>query len=347
MTSEDEPEIKRRRLNAKSPPEAYEIRASPPLEATAPLDIIPTIEAKTPRIGKKVFDVGDQVFKQVQNMFPNIEVVSVESSKGVDRRRGPPVPLSKGRAPLRIMFGRRRDNLQYHTDPEWESWEKLSKRQLHRNGTPYRIAVTVYGKAKHEHPPCDQEPPAKRNKSESSIPSESSTPTPVETPMQPTVEGIPHVEMEKQSSPEPPVQHSIPKHGSKFLAIPEHTRNQLLKVHLGHPDTHQYQQALRRAGWPDDVIKAIPDMCCDTCFEHQTPKKARPGHLRPPREFNDLVTFDGAEWQDEKGRKYAFFHFVDSATNFQVAAPAHQFDTESFIQVFRVHGSDGLGLPKR
>lgn len=58
------------------------------------------------------------------------------------------------------------------------------------------------------------------------------------------------------------------------------------------------------------------------------------------------MTFDGAEWQDNMGRKYHFYHFVDVATNFQIAIPAHQFTTASFIQLFRSAWLRWAGNPR-
>lgn len=124
--------------------------------------------------------------------------------------------------------------------------------------------------------------------------------------------------------------------GPKFLALDQHDQNMIKKIHqdLGHPDNRDLQLALKRYGWSDRTAAACTDFVCSTCMEQQLPKIARPGKLSQPRDFNDQISFDGAEWRDPKGEVYSFYHFIDSATNYHVAIPYQQRTTQDLIDAF-------------
>ena len=137
-------------------------------------------------------------------------------------------------------------------------------------------------------------------------------------------------------------------HGPKFTQLDIHTQNQIRKIHqnLGHPDHRVLQLALRRYGWNEKDVSAVTDFSCPVCHEHQLPKAARPGKLSDPRDFNDLVSFDGAEWTDPHGKQYTFFHFIDTATNYHVAIPYQQRTTEGLIEAFSNAWLRWAGPPK-
>ena len=92
-------------------------------------------------------------------------------------------------------------------------------------------------------------------------------------------------------------------HGPLFKELDHGVQNQIKKLHqnLGHPDTRVLQLALKRYGWSDKDIQGCADFVCPVCLESKMPKVARPGDLHAPRDFNDLLSFDAAEWQSEKG----------------------------------------------
>ena len=104
--------------------------------------------------------------------------------------------------------------------------------------------------------------------------------------------------------------------------------------------------ALRRNGWSEEHVKASGDFVCPACMEHQLPKVARPGNLKVPADFNDHISFDGAEWRDPQGKAYGFYHFVDTATNVQVAIPFQQRTTEGLITAFTNAWLRWAGPPK-
>ena len=68
--------------------------------------------------------------------------------------------------------------------------------------------------------------------------------------------------------------------------------------------------------------------------------------MREPRDFNDQVSFDAAEWQDSEGKTYRFYHFIDSATNYHVAIPYHQGTTEGLNEAFQNAWLCWAGPPK-
>eukprot|EP00435_Cladocopium_sp_Y103_P041712 s568_g11.t1 len=351
-----ESEVKRRRLGTKSNPEA--IFAQPPISKD--LDaLVKFIEDQAPRVGKRVFQSGP-VFEQVQAMFPDMIIKVVEASKGVDRKRELPIPAPAHMLPYRKTFGRKRSDQSVYCDPDWEKSDKLSKRQIRRPGIPSRIAITIFADRKnttdhvtsqvpfhepqpdqgqlHDKPPLVSPIPAKRvrfNMTETDLPpTETIDKSPADT-----------IELQEDTTmPDDvtcpkfrPDQKSMPTHGPMFRALPPAMQSMIAKVHknLGHPDVRQLQQVLQRNGWSDVVTKAVQDFHCDVCFERSLPKAPRPAHIHTPREFNDLVVFDGVDWSDGQGNKYTFVHFLDTATNFQLAVPFYRQNTEEIIECFR------------
>ena len=142
------PEAKRRRLSGKFHPE--QLFAPLPTESMDPnsssissnpagqnrpsvSELLKMAEQCAPRVGKAVFQDGP-FFEAIQNRYPDKQLVVVDVCRGVDRLRTCPIG-SKGHAPFRHSFGRRRQDLQDVEDAEWELWESLSKRQHIRSGT--------------------------------------------------------------------------------------------------------------------------------------------------------------------------------------------------------------------
>ena len=149
-------------------------------------------------------------------------------------------------------------------------------------------------------------------------------------------------------NPEKPEPVKCQNHGPSFQALDPSVQQTIRKIHqnLGHPDNRVLQLALRRAGWSEKDVRGCSDFVCPACFEHRQPKVSRPGHLHTPKDFNDQVSFDGAEWTDPQGKTYSFFHFIDSATNFHMAIPYQQKTTESLIHSFNQAWIRWAGPPK-
>ena len=353
----DEPVGKRRRLGIKSRPEDIFV---PDERSKALAETIKVIESQTPRVGKQVFQHGD-VIVQVQALFPEMNIKVVESCRGVDRKRELPIPEPAHLMPFRRTFGKDRKEQKIYCDSEWERWDKLSKRPIRRPGIPSKIAITVFASPKvpevnsstsshsldrvttapHERPSVETDRPVKKVRFAEPVIDKS----PIDA-----------IELqEEQTVPEeltcprsPPEQESVPSHGPMFRGLPQPLQQMIAKVHknLGHPDTRQLQQALKRNGWSDVIIQAVQDFQCDVCFEKSQPKAPRPAHIHAPREFNDLVVFDGVDWSDGQGNKFTFVHFLDTATNFQIAVPFFRQSTEEFMECFRNTWMRWAGAPR-
>ena len=124
---------------------------------------------------------------------------------------------------------------------------------------------------------------------------------------------VPSTTPKTELNPDNPETCKLPEschsHGPKFRALAPEVQNQVKKIHqnLGHPDTRVLQLALKRYGWPESDIRGCADFVCPACFDSKQPKAYRSSHLHEPRDFNDLVSFDGAEWTDPNGKSYFLF----------------------------------------
>ena len=343
------PEPKRRRLNGKSSPDQIDVQTMDlPSEEPIPesthrerlIHLLHMAEQCTPRVGKVVLTEGP-LFQAVQETFPEKQLVALDLCRGINRLRTYNSG-SKGVAPYRRAFGKRRTDLEVFEDSEWEAWEVLSNRQQIRSGTPSRLLVTMFATQKRG-PENPAEGIAKTARTISQVPSnpedlndKSST-----TPVPCTAESNPIITPMTSES-------TTITHGPKFLKLDASTQNQIRKIHqnLGHPDNRVLQLALKRYGWPIESVQGCAEFQCPVCAESQKPKIARPGHLKDPKDFNDQVSFDGAEWQSPEGRKFPFYHFIDTATNYHIAVPYFQRTTEGLIEAFSHAWLRWAGPPK-
>ena len=356
--SDDLPEPKRRRLSGKYPPEQLFVPESPEtfgptmpesnesLQRAKLNQILHLAEQCAPRVGKVVIQEGP-LLQHIQELYPDKQVMALDICRGVNRMRTCPVG-SKGYAPFRRAIGKRRSDLSPFADDEWEHWEVLSHRQQIRNGTPSKILITVFASNKRLEQPDSTVPanmPAvKKVRFEEpdtvlDIPTSEATDKTTETTITKPAE----------TSSNPMSNPKCHSHGPKFQALDPEIQNQIRKIHqnLGHPDNRVLQLALKRYGWTDTDVRGCADFVCPACFEKKQPKVSRPSHLHEPRDFNDLVSFDGAEWTDPNGKTYSFFHFIDSATNFHTAIAYQQRTTESLIHSFNTAWVRWAGPPKK
>ena len=330
--SDDAPAPKRRRLCAKSPAETlYEpLRKVDPRSQLEPL--LSRFEELAPRVGKRIILDGP-AFEAIQQVFPDMTIQAIDICKGVDRRRT--VRVEPGLSSFRWMFAKDRSNQQFFSDDGWEEWTKLSQRQQVRNiGRPARVAVTVFATPK-EHD----------NQSESLV-TGNGRPADDSRDRNANASDMSHPTGDNSGSSSS--RDSSLQHGPMFRSLPNALQSQLRRMHvnLGHPNGEQFARALADHGWAPAVQQAVRDMACDTCHELSQPKIARPGHLRDAREFNDLIQFDNCEWTDPTGKRYFFFHFLDTASNFHVAVPYTSKTTEALIYSFQNAWLSWAGPPK-
>jgi hypothetical protein len=177
----------------------------------------------------------------------------------------------------KVVFGKRRSDLEVFSDDGWEEWEKWSHRQQVRASTQGKLMVTVFASNKR----TAQSHPAKESRLE---PSSLAEPHRTEATGETEQPGSPDtVPRENACPPEPSTSQSI-SHGTLFKQLPNSHSNQIRKIHqnLGHPDMRILQMALRRNGWSEQDIRGCADFVCPTCYEQQQPKLARPGKLKVP-----------------------------------------------------------------
>ena len=286
VEDENAPVVKRRRLSMKTPsPDST--RAVDSEVQTTICDLVSEVEKIAPKVGKAFLEPSHELCQRFQDLFPSHQIRVIDVCKGADRLRTPPIRLLKGEAPLRLQCGRDRGTLEPFCEPSWEEWESLSQRQKCRKGKACRLSITLFGR--HRSSITCQESQLKMTE-----PQKPSTQSAVD---------------EKPDETETVIPQNPKTHGTKFKMLSKEHQTQLIKMHanLGHPDSKVFANALRDHGWSQDVQEAIGDMHCDICHEHQKPKISRPSHLREPRDFNDLVSFDGTEWVDEHGKNTVSF----------------------------------------
>jgi len=362
---ENLPEPKRRRLSGKFQPDQLFVPSSQsPTETPAPMpasrpdehrrnqmnQALHMAEQCTPRVGKVIIQDGP-LFQLVQEIFPDKQVMVLDICRGINRMRVCPIG-PEGLAPYRRVIGKRRTDTSMFFDDTWEQWENLSHRQQIRGGVPSKILLTVFASNKRTNPELEHagegvadQQILKRTRFQ--VGSDSQSPATI-----PDVE-VPSTTPKIEPNPDNPETCKLPEschsHGPKFRALAPEIQNQVKKIHqnLGHPDTRVLQLALKRYGWQESDIRGCADFVCPACFESKQPKAYRSSHLHEPRDFNDLVSFDGAEWTDPNGKSYSFFHFIDSATNFHTAIPYQQRTTESLIHSLNTAWIRWAGPPKR
>ena len=327
----DEHPTKRRRMSMKGNPSDDATVAENPAERSHQLDsVLSEFDKVVPRVGKICVTEGP-LMQIVQKMFPKHVIVAIDACRGINRKRLCPIRIPKHEAPLRKELGKRRGDLSNFEDPEWENWSQLSQRQMIRATTPSRLLLTLFARRLDTGTsPLETIPEDDKCHGQ-----------PMETEMQ-----IP--ESAETKDHEKP-REDILQHGPCFLNLPKPKQSMIWKLHqnLGHPNNQLMMIALKRSGWSPEEVQACRDFRCPVCTEQQQPRVARPVHLHSSRDFNDLVSFDGAEWQNSKGQKFCFYHFIDTATNFHVAVPYTQRTSEGLIEAFETAWLRWAGPPKK
>ena len=158
----EEPESKRRRLNAKtSNPPGYasadspvpnapetthpedEVRAESQSQGNNVKQVLMEALQQAPRVGKVVLQNGT-VFERLQSMYPDYSIRVVELCKGADRFRKPPVNLAPREAPWRMTLCLHRHHLEPCENHGWINWETYSNRRLCSPSPPSRIMITIF-----------------------------------------------------------------------------------------------------------------------------------------------------------------------------------------------------------
>ena len=366
----EEPESKRRRLNAKTSnppgyapadssvpnvpmadPSGTAAEASQPSSVDEVKQVLMEALLQAPRVGKLVLQDGN-LFGRLQAMFPEYRIRVVELCKGADRFRKPPIKLAPREAPWRMTMCLHRHNLEPCENHGWINWETYSMRKLCSSSPPSRIMISIFAQHQetaeprhfttrsldHEHA---NEPDAKRRRAQQHPKLEQADMNPDLSPNPTTDEtqplNMPDTETTKATDNQSEftdITKSAVHHGSRFLRLKPIERHWISKIHhnLGHPNAQKLKLVLNQQGYAPEIIQGIDDFRCSTCHELQQPKISRPAALQEDREFNDCVGCDLVTWTSPKtSKQYQFLHCIDAATNFQLAIPVFRNDAEALF----------------
>ena len=133
---------KKRRLMSKLSPQAIAQRFADASWQT----VMRRANVMAPRVGPLVIDTGE-ITHEISMLCPH-EIKHVVLCRGTDRYPGPTRNVPPGSAPLRKRICIRRKHEDVVVDDEWEPWEKLTFKGLRRKGTPARVSLTIFAKAK-------------------------------------------------------------------------------------------------------------------------------------------------------------------------------------------------------
>ena len=305
--------------------------------------IMSQIEPLLPRVGKKIID-QPKFLQMLQFLFPTKEIKKILACKGTERTMGPPNDLNCREAPFRRSIMKLRSNGKVTMDADWERYDVLSNRQTIRKSHPCRVNITVFAANPTSSAPEKQDPiptlaelpPSRTDGCESGqMPSENQPSEEKErTTEQSTSEEEQEIEDSHAKNPGSTESHGEEAHGPRFLALTKEEQSMLKRAHknLCHPSPEQFSAVLRLQKVRPEVHQAVYDMKCPTCASLKKPKIARPSTIKHELDFNDKVFLDGITWTNKSNKTFHFYHIIDQATNFHVAAPAPSRTAENAVR---------------
>lgn len=112
---ETDPMIKRRRLSGKqNPMVTHEMCAQ----------FMNTVPKELPRVGKKEI-VSNVAWRQINEIFPEKEIIRILACRGTDQTLGPPPGLHSQEAPFRRTIMEIRNTQEIKYEANWERWDQL------------------------------------------------------------------------------------------------------------------------------------------------------------------------------------------------------------------------------
>ena len=310
---------------------------TPPIDATKVWEeVFQGLQQIAPRVGK--IEVQDsQIISQVKTLMGNKNIQRIIVCRGTNRTIAPPKNLMKGEAPYRRSVFTERNSGKIKADDMWEAWENLPNRQLIRASHPCRLNMTVFA--------CNPEVPKADSASRPDV-TEQTAPNSNATPV---VETIPatepkHSEATDTESPNPDstltesqqADLKSPTQGTLFKSLTKEEQLALIRAHknLGHPHAEKFSSIIRQQGFRPEVARAALEMRCSVCQTQRAPKPGTPGTLRDELDFNDRIHVDGFTWTNSQEKGFHVYHFVDSATSFQVACVSPSRAADAFLECF-------------
>ena len=362
LTEPDNLPQKRRRVGDKGPETNMAFKLQ---------EIMDEIKKMLPRVGKKEI-MDQQIIKKIQNVFDDKKIMHVVGCKGTERTLPPPNEMVEGEAPYRRAIVLERKSQRILVENQWEEWELLAQRKLVRSLIPSSVNITVFAC---NHPSA----PTSMPESVIQMPAEPQSQVPdgqmhelgpaatvnpdAMAHQEPAMSETNHrSSMPPETQPKPETPETLPtsthdrnvlidsqsqQHGSRFLSLPAHEKQHLLRVHknFGHPSHQVLSQVLRRQGYPSHLTQALEDMKCSVCVQHQHPKIQRPATIKAELDFGDKVSIDGVSWTNKTGTNFHFYHFLDHGTNYHTATIAPNRTTEKAIEKLTVGWLTWAGPP--
>ena len=297
-------------------------------------DVFQGLQQIAPRVGK--VEVHDpQIMNQVQTLMEGKVIRKIIVCRGTNRTIAPPKTMMKEEAPYRRCVFTDRESGKIKAEETWEAGEELSNRQLIQSSHPCRLNMTVFA--------CNPEVPmaadASRIDATSQPPENSQTSPPVETP---NAEESKYFHAQDQTSSNPRLTESqqadveSQTQSAHFRSITKDEQQALIRAHknLGHPHAEKFSSIIRQQGFRPEVARAALEMKCSVCQAQKGPKHGPHGSLRDELDFNDRIHVDGFSWTNAQGKGFHMYHFVDSATSFQVACVAPSRTADAFLECF-------------
>ena len=330
---------------------------------------IQAISAVFPRVGTREITDGE-LMQQIQNIFPDKEIVRVMGCKGSERTVAPPSSLHPHEAPFRKALILRRDgSIQY--EKNWERWIHLSKRQLTRPAHASRLNITAFAKDRDHSQTCQNrdhfmesnaqenaepghEAPGTESKRDPD-PGTASDPEkkPSMSSIEPSQDGdskqVDEMIHRKGKHDQEVIHDTIMQQQSlRFRQLPRWEQQTILRMHknLGHPANDRLARALQISGSRPAVVQAAQEIQCRVCAANAPPKHSRPATLKSMLDFNHRIYLDGVTWTNQKGKSYHFYHILDAGTNYHVAIAAPSKATEDLIQIMNQHWISWAGPPQ-
>ena len=211
-----------------------------------------------------------------------------------------------------------------------EQWNRLTLRQQRRAAMPSHIMLCLFGQPKGEtkenrpDEALEKQFDPVRSEQLGKVPEASSDPKAAEPEARVNQEGGQIRAESTEALARTPVPAWSPQStnnsGPNFLKLDSFQKSLIQRMHnnLGHPTAEKLSAHLRRLRFSNEVIEGAADYLCQSCSERVGPKLTSPGKLKEPKEFNEVISIDGFEWKNEKGKKFYVVHIFDESTHFHL-----------------------------
>jgi hypothetical protein len=129
--------------------------------------------------------------------------------------------------------------------------------------------------------------------------------------------------------------------------VPATLAKALRRIHqnLGHPSNADLARHLKLAGASEEAVKASQSIHCETCASQSNPGTRRPAKIVRPLEFNQEVSVDTINLQDNRGKKVEVLSILDQATGYHVVKRISGRTSAAYASDFNTAWSMWAGPP--